>query len=62
MTDQHDSIRCQACRHFFITWDRNFPNGCRAMNFKSQNMPSVVTYQSSGMPCQRFAPKEQKPK
>lgn len=49
---------CMACRHYFVTWDPCAPHGCRAMGFKGVQIPSVVVYQSSGMECQMFDPKE----
>lgn len=51
---------CFKCTHFFITWDMHFPRGCRAMNFKSRQMPSSVVFSSSGEQCLKFKPKKQK--
>lgn len=51
-------IDCFKCKHFYITWDQNFPRGCRAMGFKLKEMPSDVVFQSSGMECLRFEEKE----
>ena len=39
---------CLSCKHYFITWDPKKPHGCRAMGFKSQQIPSIVVRQSSG--------------
>lgn len=47
-------IDCFKCRHFYITWEKNFPYGCKAMKFKTKNMPSKVVHQSSGMECLKF--------
>jgi hypothetical protein len=44
-----------------ITWDRNFPYGCRAMGFKSKVAPSMEVFRSSGMRCMQFNPKERLP-
>ena len=40
-------IECNSCAHFFITWNKRFPFGCRAMGFMSANSPSKEewTYQ-----------------
>jgi len=46
-----------ACRHFFITYESSHPYGCRALGFKSKEMPSRVVYASSGMECQSFVKK-----
>ncbi|MGM0652914.1 MAG: uracil-DNA glycosylase [Bacillota bacterium] len=49
--DERDRINCLKCRHYYITWDRKFPRGCRALDFKSKYCPSAAVYNSSGMPC-----------
>ena len=51
-------VSCRGCRHYRITWDPRLPYGCAALGFKSRQTPSVVVYESSGMPCHAFAPKE----
>ncbi|MCZ0754089.1 uracil-DNA glycosylase [Anoxybacillus sp. J5B_2022] len=51
-------VNCCRCQHFYITWDRQFPRGCRAYNFKSAALPSVVVKQSSGTTCLKFAAKQ----
>jgi hypothetical protein len=49
--------KCRKCKHYYITWDRRLPHGCRAMNFKSRQLPSEVVFASCGKPCQLFEPK-----
>jgi hypothetical protein len=49
---------CNRCKHYYITWDKNFPYGCRAMGFKSHETPSVSVYKSSGMECLLFVQKD----
>lgn len=51
-------INCYKCAHFFITWEKNTPYGCRGHGFKSAIMPSIVVFQSSGMPCMLFLTKK----
>lgn len=51
-------VNCFDCVHFYITWDKSFPRGCRALSFKGREMPSVTVLSSSGMECQRFTPRE----
>ncbi len=51
-------VDCFHCRYFYITWDRNFPRGCRAMGFKSKEMPHLEVLQASGMECLKFEKKE----
>jgi len=54
-------IRCVNCRHYYITWDPNFPRGCRAFGFKSRQMPSDAVFRASGEPCRMFEPKTEPP-
>jgi len=56
-----NKINCFECSYYFITWDKRAPRGCRAMNFKTKQMPSAVVLRSSGEPCLRFRPKKQGP-
>ncbi|MCD6306871.1 MAG: uracil-DNA glycosylase [Deltaproteobacteria bacterium] len=51
---------CQRCRHYYITWDRNFPYGCRAMAFKSRQMPCIAVRMTSGKECLSFEPRKEK--
>jgi hypothetical protein len=53
-----EKVDCFQCRHFFITWDKNFPRGCHALGFKSREMPSQMVFQASGMQCMKFEKKE----
>jgi len=52
-------INCMKCEHYYITWDMNFPRGCRIYEFKTREWPSAVVYRSSGIPCMNY--KEKKP-
>jgi len=51
-------INCRDCTHYYITWDKNRPYGCRAMGFKCKKLPCWVVKESSGMACQTFKPKK----
>lgn len=51
-------VECRRCVHFYITWDEFFPRGCKALSFKSREVPSKVVFDSSGMECQKFEPKK----
>lgn len=51
-------INCFSCSHFYITYEKGFPYGCRAMGFKSRLIPSREVYESSGKECQFFSKKE----
>ncbi|XER11132.1 hypothetical protein SATMO3_13020 [Sporomusa aerivorans] len=50
--------RCIQCQHYYITWDRVFPYGCKAMGFKSYKTPSAVVRESSGSECLAFVSKQ----
>jgi hypothetical protein len=60
MTYYKFTIECQKCKHYYITWDKNFPYGCRAMGFKGKKIPSQTVYKSSGMQCLMFEKKKEK--
>ena len=49
---------CFNCKHFYITWDEFFPRGCKALRFKSREIPSVAVKRSSGMECQMLEEKK----
>jgi len=51
-------VSCRRCKHFQISWDPRAPYSCAALGFKSQQMPSLVVFQSSGLECQAFEPKK----
>jgi hypothetical protein len=55
---QEVEINCFSCSQFYITFDVDFPYGCRAVRFKSRLMPSKEMIISSGLECQFFAEKE----
>ena len=56
-----ERVDCLRCKHFYITWDERHPKGCRAMGFKSREMPSTVVLKSSGTECLRYERKEPPP-
>jgi hypothetical protein len=49
---------CMRCVHFYLTWDNNFPYGCKALGFKSKHSPISVVREASGIECLYFQPKE----
>ena len=52
-------IICQRCQFYYVTWDKHKPHGCKAYNFKSQQIPSFVVKQSSGIACNFYKIKGQ---
>jgi len=61
MAGGKEKIDCFRCKHFYITWDERHPKGCKAMGFKSREIPSVVVLRSSGMECLRYEKKDPSP-
>ncbi len=55
---QDREIDCFSCTRFYITYDADFPYGCRAAGFKSRLMPSREMAAHSGLECQFFTGKE----
>jgi len=45
---------CRYCQHYYITFDKNFPYGCRAFGFKSRIRPCIEVQQASGAECLQF--------
>lgn len=54
MAAEIGKVECLVCRYYYVTWDERHPHGCRAMNFKSKMIPSVVVMNSSGQQCLLF--------
>ncbi|MGE5581081.1 MAG: uracil-DNA glycosylase [Bacillota bacterium] len=52
-----EKVNCFKCKHFHITWDKNFPNGCRAFGFKAKQLPSTVVQKADGHTCLAFQAK-----
>ena len=50
---------CSTCKHYYVTWDKDFPKGCKLFGFKSKNAPSNLVYEATGAPCEHY---EEKPK
>ncbi len=55
-------IDCHKCKHYFVTWEKRFPHGCRAMKFKGRALPSAIVFNSSNMACMLFVQKKLKGK
>jgi hypothetical protein len=48
---------CINCIHYYVTWDRDFPCGCKGYGFKSQEEPRVTVRKTSGQECLMFEEK-----
>ena len=53
-SNKNQKLDCRKCAHFFVTWEKNCPYGCRAYGFKGPQMPSIVVKSSSGESCNFF--------
>lgn len=53
-------IDCHRCKHYYVTWDKDLPHGCRFMGFKSALLPSVAVLQNSSAECLSFEVRERK--
>ncbi len=54
MANDREKIDCFTCKHFYITWNKRYARGCKAMGFKSEQIPSQVVRQASGIECARY--------
>ena len=50
-------IDCNSCANFFITWNKRFPFGCRAMGFMSANSPNKDVLEVEGRDCLAYKEK-----
>ncbi|RLC29338.1 MAG: uracil-DNA glycosylase [Deltaproteobacteria bacterium] len=49
------AVDCRKCEHYYVSWDKNFPHGCRSMGFKSRQLPAVAVRKATpDMDCQSF--------
>lgn len=49
---------CLQCVHYFNTWDKNSPRGCKVYGMKTMTMPSIIVRNESGMECQSYKQKD----
>lgn len=50
-------VNCLKCKHFFITWNTNFPRACSVFGFKGKNLPSQQVFNTTGKKCPSFEKK-----
>ena len=50
-------ISCNSCKYFYITWNKKYPYGCRAMGFISAKLPSIDVLAIEGRDCLSFEEK-----
>ncbi|MFZ5645664.1 MAG: uracil-DNA glycosylase [Bacillota bacterium] len=49
---------CFKCIHFYITWERNMPNGCRLYGIKTKHNPSKAVLTATGIGCLGYEEKK----
>ena len=49
-----ETPNCFQCRFFYVSFDNNRPYACRAMGFKSREMPSLEVFRAAGSKCLSF--------
>lgn len=52
-----DENHCRNCKHFYITFDKYLPNGCRVFDIKTKQLPMRVVKKESQKDCQGFEKK-----
>jgi hypothetical protein len=46
---------CFECVYYYVTWDSNFPHGCKKFEFKRKDgLPSLSVYEATSCHCQFF--------
>ena len=51
-------IDCHKCKNYYVTWEKNFPHGCKAMGFKSKQFPAISVFVSSNQNCLLYREKK----
>lgn len=49
--------KCHDCKHFYVSWDKKFPMGCKELGFKGKQLPSMEVLAATGSHCVWFSPK-----
>lgn len=52
---------CMNCKHYFVTYDKNTPRGCRVYRIQSSLLPSLIVKKANnGQECLGYSPKEKR--
>lgn len=54
---KNQKINCFKCKFYYVTWEKNFPYGCKAIGFKGRELPSVSVKRNTGIDCQFYEEK-----
>jgi hypothetical protein len=58
MTERNDAPNCWQCQFFQITHVAAFPYACRAIGFKSKQLPCLDVLRVDGRACRQFIRKQ----
>jgi hypothetical protein len=56
--EQMDRINCLQCQHYYSTWDKDLPRGCKLYGIKTMQMPSLAVKRESGSKCAGYEQKK----
>jgi hypothetical protein len=48
---------CHGCRHFQVTYQRDWPYACLAFDLRAKRLPSLEVQDASGEPCRAREPR-----
>ena len=51
-------MNCLYCKHYYTTWDVNYPKGCKFFKVKGKQNPSLYVKEAIGKDCPKFEEKE----
>ena len=52
-----NKMDCYSCAHFYVTWDKYYPKGCKNYQFKTVGMPSAQVKKAIGADCPGYKKK-----
>lgn len=58
MKTNMNKVQCNKCKYYYVTWDVQFPYGCKLYGIKSKQVPSIVVSKSIGTQCEQFIEKQ----
>ncbi|MFW6215105.1 MAG: hypothetical protein ACOC45_04080 [Alkalispirochaetaceae bacterium] len=50
---------CLTCVHFYVTWNKRFPRGCRLFGLQSRELPSHVVFRNTQRHCPAYQRKRE---
>ena len=53
-------VDCYSCQHFELTYQLPLNKICQSFGFKSEELPAIIVYKSTGHICNGYLPKKKK--